>query len=464
MAPKIEPGTPEWWVERLSTDLDAQAREVLRYELYYDGDQPLPIALSTDQYRREFRDMIAAVRDNWMPLVVDAKAQRLTPVGFRFGAEAEADEAANELWQRNYLDADSKLAHSTALTTGRCPVMVWAGEDGQPEITVEHPAHVIVAYAHGGSRRKRDAALKRWVDEWTGDTHYNLYMHDAIHKFSRAAKGRRPLVPRADTVANPLGVVPIVELRHRLRHRDGACRSVLKEVTSTQDLLNKTLIDMIVGAEFQAFRQRWATGVEVARDPVTGEPINPFPSKIDRVWTVPAADAKFGEFGQIDLAAYATLREHLVQSLASRTATPPHYLISGQTLPNAESVKAAETGLVASVRDIMSPFGEAWEDVMRLAFMVTGDPRQSAWNAETIWDDPETRSEAEHIDAVLKKRALEVPLFQLWEDAGYSPAQIDRFRDLARLEAEARASGVLPTLDPDAQITDRAGALGVSLS
>jgi hypothetical protein len=37
----------------------------------------------------------------------------------------------------------------------------------------------------------------------------------------------------------------------------------------------------------------------------------------------------------------------------------------------------------------------------------------------------------------------------LWEDAGYSPQQIERFRDLFRLEAEARASGVLPSGDPD---------------
>jgi len=460
MAPKLAPGSPEWWVERLSSDLDAQARQAIRYELYYDGEQPLPLALSTEQYRREFRDLIAEVRDNWMPLVVDAKAQRLNPVGFRFG-EVDADEDANAMWQRNYLDADSKMAHTTALTTGRCPIMVWADKDGEPEITVEHPAHMVVAYAAGGSRRKREAALKRWVDDWSGDTHYNLYLRDGIYKFARSSKGvRRPLTTRAEMVPNPLGVVPVVELRHRLRHRDGLCRSALKEVTSTQDQLNKTLIDMLVAAEFQAFRQRWATGVEPSRDPVTGEPIDPFPTKIDRTWTVPAADAKFGEFGQIDLGVFTGLREHLVQSLASRTATPPHYLISGQTLPNAESVKAAETGLIASVRDAMVPFGETWEEVARLGFAVKSDPRRDEWNAQVIWADPETRSEAEHIDAVLKKRALDVPIYQLWSDAGYTPEQIGRFREMLAAEAAALAAGASPTTEWDQRIREKAETMG----
>jgi hypothetical protein len=442
----LAPGTPPWWVDRLSKKLDLQAVEALRYETYYDGDQPLPLALGTEQYRQEFRAMLSAVRDNWMPMVVEAKAQRLNPVGFRFDG-LEADAAANEMWQRNHLDADAKLAHGTALTTGRCPVLVWIDAAEQVEITVEHPAQVVVAYS-GGNRRRRDAALKRWVDDWTGDTFYTLFLPDMIWKFSRPVKGRRrDLALRADPIENPLGVVPVVEHRHRLRHRDGACRSVLMEVTNTQDVINKTLIDTLVSAEFQAFKQRWATGIDIPKDPVTGKPLMPFKSAVNRVWATADPAAKFGEFAPADLSGFLKLLEYLVQSLASRTATPPHYLIQGQTLPNAESVKAAETGLIASVRDIWTPFGETWEEAIRLGFACQNDPRRDVWNAETIWADPETRSEAEHIDAVLKKRALDVPVQQLWSDAGYTPAQIERFHEMLIAEAAMRDAGGAPDVD-----------------
>ena len=65
---------------------------------------------------------------------------------------------------------------------------------------------------------------------------------------------------------------------------------------------------------------------------------------------------------------------------------------------------------------------------MRLCFKVLGDPRGSIDDSETIWGDPEYRSESELADALIKRSAIGVPRQQLWEDAGYSQTQIARFR------------------------------------
>jgi hypothetical protein len=75
----------------------------------------------------------------------------------------------------------------------------------------------------------------------------------------------------------------------------------------------------------------------------------------------------------------------------------------------------------------MVPFGDAWEEMIRLGFGVLDDDRSKIRTSKTIWADPEVRSESEHIDSVLKRKALAIPPQQLWEDAGYSPSQIDRF-------------------------------------
>ncbi|MCU0261436.1 MAG: hypothetical protein MUE78_10485, partial [Ilumatobacteraceae bacterium] len=74
-----------------------------------------------------------------------------------------------------------------------------------------------------------------------------------------------------------------------------------------------------------------------------------------------------------------------------------------------------------------------------LAFQAQGDPRANAVQAETIWSDPESRTESEHVDSLVKKMAIGVPLQQLWEDAGYSQTQIARFRQMALEEAFTRA-------------------------
>jgi hypothetical protein len=440
--------SPEWWLVHLYRRLLLRMPLVTKYERYYDGDHPLSFV--TSEYRAEFASMLRGVSDNWMPLVVDAVEERLHVEGFRMGEESEGDKEAWRIWQENSLDADSELLHSTALQTGAAYALVWYGENDRPEITVEHPTQVIVAY-ESGSQRKRAAALKAWVDEWTGDVRANVYLRDGIHKFksgrqvtihdyrTRTGRDRNldvlgamwvPLGGDSEFVANPLGTVPIVEFRNRPRLL-GDGRSEIADVISAQDQINKLVCDMLVAAEFSAFKQRWATGIEIPRDPMTGRDLFEYPAAIDRLWSTESEGAKFGEFAETDLSNYVGALENRVQSLASRTRTPPHYLLgSSGSFPSGESLKATETGLIAKCRSRQRHFGEAHEEVMRLAFAILDDPRRDAVMAETIWTDPESRSEAEHTDSLLKKMAMGVPVRQLWEDAGYSQAQINRFREL----------------------------------
>jgi hypothetical protein len=68
--------------------------------------------------------------------------------------------------------------------------------------------------------------------------------------------------------------------------------------------------------------------------------------------------------------------------------------------------------------------------------MVQGDERGSSPLSETIWRDPETRTDAELTDSLVKLRALNVPLKQLWADRGYTPTQIDRFMAMLKEERE----------------------------
>jgi hypothetical protein len=239
----------------------------------------------------------------------------------------------------------------------------------------------------------------------------------------------------------------MVEFRNRPRML-GDGRSEIADVISVQNQINKLVCDMLVAAEFSAFKQRWATGIEIPRDPMTGKDLFEFPAAIDRLWSTENDGAKFGEFGETDLGNYVGALENRVQSLASRTRTPPHYLLgSSGSFPSGESLKATETGLIAKCRSRQRHFGEAHEEIMRLAFAVLDDPRKDSPMAETIWTDPESRSEAEHTDSLLKKVSLGVPFVQLWEDAGYSPQQIERFQSL--LVEQAKNVQVVNVNDPD---------------
>lgn len=425
-------GSAESWLKRLGARLDQRQPTLNRLDAYYEGRHPL--AFATQRFRREFREVFGNFSDNWCELVVSATRERLKIEGFRFAQDQQADDDAWAMWQYNALDAEAGLAHAEAIKLGESYVMVGPGGE-YPEITVEHPSQVIVEMAPGG-RRHRLAALKRWEDE-DGHARANVYLPDAVYRYRTARPirsgildSRTEWVPdEIGAVVNSLGVVPVIPLRNNPSMLGGG-RSDLEQVIPVQNAINKTMMDMLVASEMQGFRQRYATGIEIPEDPDTGEPIeNKFLPSQARVWNVPDKDASFGEFGQVDLAGFVREIEMLIQHLAARTRTPPHYLL-GQSgaFPSGESLKATETGLVAKVRRKQVDFGEAWEEALRLAFLLRGDKeRAQLISAETLWADPESRSEGETVDALVKMATLGVPFSALWSRWGATPEEVDRW-------------------------------------
>jgi len=420
--------TPEQWRDHLMEKLGAQLRDWVFFDRYYRGDHPLPDAPKGT--RGEYLRLMRLSRSNWMELVVDAVNERLYVDGFRFGNTAMGDmDVWAGIWQPNGLDAESGTVHLEALVGGAAFVLVWPDEEF-PSITPEHPTEMVVA-VEPGSRRERSAALKHYYDD---DMELVcLWLPDVVYKWAKAKDAFEWLPYRDDDdpswpLPNPFGVVPVVEFPNKAR-MIGAGRSELAAVTEIQDRVNETLFNRLVAQRFASFRQRWVTGMEIPLDPETNQPVEPFKAAIDRLWMAEDGEVKFGEFEATDLAPYIKSVESDIQHLAAITRTPPHYLL-GQSgaFPSGESLKATETGLVAKVRQRQRTFGERWEEVIRLALQAMGDPRAVDTSCQVIWANPESRSEGELVDALLKMQTLGVPNEALWERWGASPQEIARWR------------------------------------
>jgi hypothetical protein len=431
--------TPDELAKALDNALDARMPAVERFEAYYEGEQS--VAFATSKWRETFGSLFNELADNWCQLVIDASVERLKVEGFRFRPEGDnADNEAWQLWQANYLDADSTLAHTDACKTGLAYVLVLPNDamPDTPRITVESPAQVIVLTAPD-DRRKRLAALKRWREE-DGSARAVVYTPDAFYRFARD-KNRRTW--QADGSAeNPIGVVPVVPMLNTpTTLGDGV--SDLLAVIPLQDSVNKLLADMLVNSEYVAFPQRFATGLEIPTDPETGRPLDRerFLSSVSRLWVSEDKDVSFGQLPEADGASYVRWIEMLTQHVAAISRTPPHYLL-GQSgaFPSGESLKATETGLVAKVKRKQTTFGETWEEAMRLAFAYRDDTaRAQAVAVETIWADPESRSEGELVDALVKMQTLGVPLEALWERWGVSPQTRERWKTLKNLPKRSDA-------------------------
>jgi hypothetical protein len=473
----VEPGSPEWWLRRLYAEIHRRRPGITRLADYYDGRHSL--AFTSQKFLDAFGGLFSSFADNWCQIVVDAVEERLTVTGFRVpsgdGAtsDQEADAEAWRIWQANELDATSQVAHTEALLHGGDYVCVWAGDDEiTPDVTVEHAANAIVV-TDSKRRNRRLAGLRLYMDEY-GYEHAELFLPDSVHLY-RSPKpregvfmdpGSAPWI--ADTEAapdapdgvrsNPLGVVPMVELANRPRlwtpSRNGLFdQSEIAPVIPLQDATNKLLADMLVASEFAAYPQRWLVGYEAERDPETGEAL-PLPfSPNQKLWWLEDPDAKFGSFPTADLGNYTRAIEAVVQHIASITRTPPHYLNGQADRLSGESIKAAESGLVAKVRRKQQHFGAAWEEVIRLCGLVTGNAALAgATQCEVIWQDPESRTEAEHVDAMVKLMALDLPPEFIWERLGLTPTEIARAR---AMQADSALFSALaaPTLPPVAPAT-----------
>lgn len=395
-------------------------------------------------------------------VVIDAAEERLNVEGFRVGDSPDGDEDAWRIWQANDLDGQSQLAHTDALVCGVSYVIPWFSDtDGMPEITVAN-AHDAIVECHPKMHRRRAAGLRVYRDEW-GYDHAELFLPDAVHLY-RSATTRddsHGLVdPKSvrwvagDVMPNPLGVVPVIPLqnRPRIRHsRNGIiAQSEIKSIIPLQDAVNKLIADLIVGSDKQALPARWATGLELDTDPTTDAPVKP---QVDTASLLvsESPDAAFGTFQAADLRNFVVAIDMLIQHVASISRTPPHYLNASADRLSGESIKAAETGLVAKVRRKMRFFGETWEEALRLAGRIAGiDHLANASQMETIWSDPETRSDAQLMDSLLKKKEIGVPVEQLWEDAGYSPTQIARFKAMG---AEMDLFGPVESSGPGGAVT-----------
>lgn len=444
------PSTPQMWMDYLSSKLASRSGRYKRFGEYYDGKHQ-KMLFAQSKFRTEFAHVFERWNDNFCGLVIDSVNERMFIDGFRLSKEPTEDELAREIWQRNRMDSESNSAHLDAMIQGAAYAIVWGQELSDPRvaggvgrdkdagpgkkvkavISVESAEHVVVQY-RPGSRHEIEAAAKFYVDDW-GRQFCTLWLADSVHVGNWKIGG---YVIDGPARRNPLGVVPVVPIQNRAR-LVGEPMSDLATVIPLQDAINKTVADSLVASEYAAWPQRYVTGLEIQEDE-NGNPIEPFKVAVDKLLQAEDPAATFGQFEAANLSNYVDLVDMLTMHMASVARVPFHYMLKGGQPPSGDAITSAEAGLVSKVKERMLHFGEAWERVIKIAIAVEngGQLQEEYEAAEVIWRDPENRTEAQHIDALLKLQQLNVPKQQLWQDAGYTPSQIARFDQLLEEEAQ----------------------------
>ncbi|CCC45989.1 phage portal protein [Mycobacterium canetti] len=422
--------------------LDEPAARYNELGLYYKGEQPL--AFLSPEAKLALGDRFGRMASNIPRLAVTALAERLRITGFAGDAADLWDD-----WIRNDLDQLSGVAHREALLLGDSFVIVWADKLGRPKVTIESAKQVVAQ--HDPGTRQITAAAKRWETKTT--TEVMLYQPDLISHYRANATGATTVgYNLVGTLANPLGVVPVVNLRNSdLILSERGC-SEIDDLKPLVDALNKVLVDMMTTSEYTGRPRRWATGIELTEEPVldddgnpvldevTGEPVttevNPIPEG-NRAMISEEQGAKFGQLDAATLTGYENAVNIITAQIMAVSACPAHYIgVMTDNPASADALRAAEASLTARAEARQATFGRGWEQVAKLMLAVRDGRDPMQLEARVQWADAATRSVAQEADAVVKLyQAGLLPASYALAKLGYSDDEIAKIRTARRAEA-----------------------------
>lgn len=461
----------EWWrAERARLTLIRSYMRAEATDIYVPRD-------ASDEYHM----LVAQARFNICPLVVTTVAQGLFVDGFRptvDGLPQEEQSPLWEVWQRNRMDARQTAVYRPAITYGTSYLSVLPG-DPAPVMTPlspwrctaiydddddEWPAFALVAPhentlalgAYPARNRPRGLGAPK------------VRVMDATHVYSLPVDALGNPDPSGFSSAeHGLGVCPVVRFR-KIDDDGSASFGKIEPLLPVQRQINQTTFGLLMTQQFQAFRQRWVTGMAVEKDE-QGNVIEPWNAAVNAVWSSDSADTKFGDFAETSLDGYLASRRESVLFAGSTAQVPPHNLLIADGISNiaAETLAALESAHQLDVGDYKTSFGEGIEQGFRLAGRAMGD--EDAWDditSEVSWRDTTPRSLGQLVDALGKMAAqLGIPPEELWRKIpGTTEQELARWRAAASQNdlmstLEAMANGVVdPGVGVDPAIPPTAGA------
>ena len=414
------------WIQQQADERRADY-EVARQ--YYGGDHDTAI---TDRLKK-FLPPRLQFRDNFMNVVVDSLAERLSVLGFEIEDET-ISEWVSELWGRNRMDYIQNVVHTETVMLGDSYLLCdWDDKNQRPRWT-HQMAEMIVPH-YNENTREIDWASKKWIQRpRIGDepeTRLNLYYPDRVEKFvarggvwARYSELEEPWpVPWVNNSGEPIGV-PLIHFRNRPMGGDFG-QSEIINVIPMQDLLNKSLIDLTMILDTLAFPQRYTLNVNhgSSRLDILPGSVTEFHSEYD--------GGSVGQWNAATVDGPLKSIEALVQHIAGTTRTPQHLFQIVGGMPSGEALKTAESGLVNKAKQRQVNFGNSWEDALMMAMRVqaafgTALADIEEGSIQTTWDDPETRNELAHMDSLKAKMELGITKHQIWREMGYTQEQIDQ--------------------------------------
>lgn len=221
-------------------------------DAYYRGEQIITNLRIAIPAELEFLRTIVG----WPKVAVDPLVERMSIDGFRLPGATDVDDALQDVWLLNHMDAEQALLFVDAFAMGRGWILGGSPvERGDvPVMCVESPLN-IAALWDSRTRKPKSLLQSYWLDS---RRHAALYMPDQTVQVAEDDNAVWQIVDRDE---HGLGMIPATRLANaaRTNNRDGASE-ITPSVRSLTDQACRAMVQMAIAGEFYSVPQKIILG------------------------------------------------------------------------------------------------------------------------------------------------------------------------------------------------------------
>jgi hypothetical protein len=458
-----------------AADAEMRGRQVERYRKYMDGDfdsqmtpemRRLANVKAGDEFGANYCDIVvAALSDRLKVATIDAVSNETTtqtdPETKQSITINPAAEWVQEVMDANRFDHLQMDVHRQAPVDGDTYILVtWDNEKKRVVLSHELAWDGIegcIPVYRRSDRRDLAAMVKVWHETgaaYADTIRVNIYYAERVEKYSGENGGTLRLIKTEvwTETMQPGGTglgVPFIPFTNRRKGRLPYGLSELEKVIPLQNKLIRDMYSQTMMAELNAFQIRWAKGFEPPQDLSIGG------------WVIIAGDgmpegqvAEIGVLEGGDLAPYNDLINSDIEKIYDVSQTPGRGAGAGADA-SGEALKQREIGLLGKVEACQVTFGNAWEDVMDLAWRVQNTfgtekpPDYIRFNCK--WRSAQIRDAETMIKSIMMIKdqiGEEETLRQIGKVFDFDEATIQRIMRQKRQQFEDRMVSIMAAAPP----------------
>lgn len=452
-------------LEAKLADIADHQEAVMLARNYFNGNQPVYINSRAQAYlginkNNQFRFNICRT-------IVTALAEELNLLGFTTSEETEGDATPpvaaflDQLYNDNKLDSLQDPLHEGTLSDSEGFIIVeWDPIDNKAKL-IYNPYFVstdsggdgvgcYMIYENDDPEQRPIAAVKRWIESIRDNPlgparirqRMTIYYDDHLerYKLDQSAGDWTPF--QEELGVNEDGEETFLDWNMSynkgeaigipvFHFKNKGLRPEHWDAIPMQDSINKSLVDLLAAADLTGFQSFFGFGFfpttdgKAPRDDLSNL-MKMGPAQFNGTTKTPDIASLQVIPGQ-DPTPLMDIFKDLVLSTAQITETPASRFIVTAAIASDKTIKEQERSLRKKGADRRGLFGDPWVGAVKMAVLyaiIYGNEDLSRdVSISPIWEHTETLEELSQ-----KKETLDIPIEQLWREAGYSEEAIESMK------------------------------------